>query len=62
MFSARDSENVTTVDVSDPTSMTQVGYISTSGSGLGPYDSIVAGDYTFSVRRGSSEFIASGTE
>jgi len=59
VFSARNSEFVTTVDVSNPKNMNQVGYIATSGEGLGPYDSAVTGDYTFSVRRGSSELIVS---
>lgn len=59
VFSARNSEYVTTVDVSDPFDMNQIGYIATSGRGLGPYDSAVAGSYTFSVRRGSNELIVS---
>lgn len=59
VFSARNSEYVTKVDVSDPFDMNQIGYIATSGRGLGPYDSAVTGGYTFSVRRGSCELIVS---
>lgn len=62
VVAARNSADVTTIDVSDPTNMSQVGSVDTNGPTYGPYDTVVSGDYAFTSIRGPDEVVVSGTQ